>query len=103
MSILIEKWPMKAQQFLKYMQSIRFAASKFVNSGWVQYDEQYRLKKARYPESSWGIIDQELWVLLVATESVRSFNPNFESKFDARSYSGSGQRSNSFQERGRRQ
>jgi hypothetical protein len=33
MSILIEIWPMKAQQFLKYMQSIRFAASTFLNSG----------------------------------------------------------------------
>ena len=51
---------------------------------------------ARYPESSWEIIDQELFVLLVATESVRSFNPNFESKFDARTYSGAGQRSSSF-------
>jgi hypothetical protein len=68
MSILIEKWPMKAQQFLKYMQTIRFAASTFLNSGWVEYDEQCRLKKARYPESSWGIIDQELWILLVAIE-----------------------------------
>ena len=59
---------MKAQQFLKYMQTIRFAASTFLNSGWVEYDEQCRLKKARYPESSWGIIDQELWILLVAIE-----------------------------------
>jgi hypothetical protein len=50
------------------MQIIRFAASTFLNSGWVEYDEQCRLKKARYPESSWGIIDQELWILLVAIE-----------------------------------
>lgn len=38
-----------------------------VNGGWVQYDEQFRLRKARYPTSSWGVVDMELWLLCVAT------------------------------------
>lgn len=67
MSIVLEKRPNKAQEMLKYMQSVRFAASKCNSNNWVQYDEQYRLKKGNYPESSWGLIDQELWVLFVAT------------------------------------
>lgn len=68
MSIVLEKRPNKAQELLKYMQSVRFAASRCGNNNWVQYDEQYRLKKGNYPDSSWGIIDQELWVLFVATD-----------------------------------
>jgi len=31
---------------------------------WVMYDEQYRLKKSRYPTSSLGIVDQEIMVIL---------------------------------------
>jgi hypothetical protein len=34
------------------------------------YDEQYRLKKTRFPSSSWGIIDQELWILCVASSNL---------------------------------
>ncbi|CAC5401645.1 unnamed protein product [Mytilus coruscus] len=60
MAILLEKWPMKAQEYLKYMQSIRLASSRGTNNGWAVYDDQYRLKKERFPSSSWGVIDQEL-------------------------------------------
>ena len=67
MGILLEKWPLKAQEYLKYMQSVRVAASRS-NTGWVRYDEQYRLKKSRYPSSSWGVIDLELWTLCVASD-----------------------------------
>ena len=68
--IMLGKWPFKAQEYLKYMQCIRLAASKGYNNGWIAYDEQYRLKKTRLPFSSWALIDQELWVLYVATNSV---------------------------------
>ncbi|CAG2222768.1 unnamed protein product [Mytilus edulis] len=70
MAILLEKWPMKAQEYLKYMQSIRLASSRGTNNGWAVYDDQYRLKKERFPSSSWGVIDKELWVLCVVTGNV---------------------------------
>ncbi|VDI17586.1 Hypothetical predicted protein [Mytilus galloprovincialis] len=35
MAILLEKWPMKAQEYLKYMQSIRLASSRGTNNGWA--------------------------------------------------------------------
>ena len=69
MDIMLEKWPFKAREYLKYMQSIRIAASRGCNNGWVAYDEQYRIKKTRLPFSSWALIDQELWVLYIVTNS----------------------------------
>ena len=33
----------------------------------VNYDEQYRLRKATSPSSSWGVVDVELWMLCVST------------------------------------
>jgi hypothetical protein len=47
MDILLEKWPFRAREYLIYMQNIRLAASSCQNNGWLVYDEQYRLKKAR--------------------------------------------------------
>ncbi|CAG2254710.1 unnamed protein product [Mytilus edulis] len=70
MAILLEKWPMKAQEYLKYMQSIRLASSRGTNNGWAVYDDHYRLKKEHFPSSSWGVIDKELWVLCVVTGNV---------------------------------
>jgi hypothetical protein len=52
MDIMLEKWPFKAQEYLKYMQCIRLAASRGYNNGWIAYDEQYRLRKTRLPFSS---------------------------------------------------
>lgn len=66
MDILLDKWPGKAKEYLKYMHNIRLAATRNAN-GWVAYDEQFRLKKVRFPSSSWGLIDQELWIVHVAT------------------------------------
>ena len=53
MDILLEKWPFRAHEYLKYMHNIRLAASSCQNNEWLVYDGQYRLKKARFP-SSWG-------------------------------------------------
>ena len=66
MSIMLEKWPGKAQVYLKYMHVIRLAASRVSNLGWVSYDEQFRLRKARAPQSSWADVDVELWLLYVS-------------------------------------
>ena len=46
---MLEKFPNNGQEYIKYMQTVRMAASRGVNGGWVQCDEQFRLRKARYP------------------------------------------------------
>ena len=57
-SVMLEKWPNKGLEFLKYMQTVRTAASRRCPGGWVLYDEQYRLRKAHFPASSWGVVDR---------------------------------------------
>jgi hypothetical protein len=49
-SVMLEKWPKKGLAFLKYMQTVRTAASRGCPGGWVLYGEQYRLRKARFPD-----------------------------------------------------
>ena len=56
------------------MQTVRMAATREYAEGWIQYDEQYRLRKAHSPSSSWGVVDMELWMLLVSTPQD---NPHF--------------------------
>ena len=44
--IMLEKWPLKGQEMLKYLLSVRMAASRgSLGGGWINYDEQFRLKK----------------------------------------------------------
>ncbi|XP_052076053.1 uncharacterized protein LOC127714117 [Mytilus californianus] len=74
-SVMLEKWPNKGLEFFKYMQTVRMAASRGYSGGWVHYDEQFRLRKASSPFSSWGVVDMELWLLCVSTPNVSpSFN-----------------------------
>lgn len=47
---------------------------------WVMYDEQYRLKKSRYPTSSLGIVDEELW--LFCFERDNAIYPYFPASYD---------------------
>ena len=49
------------------MHRIRMAVSRGYSLGWVNYDEQYRLRKATSPTSSWGVVDMELWMLYMST------------------------------------
>jgi hypothetical protein len=35
---------------------VRIAASRGYPQGWVKYDEQYRLRKALSPSSSWDVV-----------------------------------------------
>jgi hypothetical protein len=51
MGVMLEKWPNKGQEYLKYMFNVRLAASRGSGTGWAAYDEQYRLRKARYPHT----------------------------------------------------
>jgi hypothetical protein len=67
MGVMLEKWPNKGQEYLKYMFNVRLAASWGSGTGWAAYDEQYRLRKARYPRTPWGDINMELWLLHVST------------------------------------
>ena len=52
---------------IKHMRNVRLAASRVSGIGWSIYDEQYRLRKARFPHSFWGDVDMELWLLYVST------------------------------------
>ena len=66
-SVMLEKWPIKGLEFLKYMHTVRTVASRGCPGGWVLHNEQYRLRKARFPASSWGVVDGELWMFCVTT------------------------------------
>ena len=48
------------------MSDVRLGAQRSSSLGWKPYDEQYRLRKARNPMSSWGIVDVELWLLYIS-------------------------------------
>ena len=66
-SLMLEKFPYKGLEFFKYMHRVRMAASRGYSLGWVNYGEQYRLRKATSPSSSWGVVNMELWMLCVST------------------------------------
>lgn len=76
MSIFLTTHPEHTQGLLKYMQSVRLGASRSNGMGWKQYDEQYRLRKARYPSAPWGVIDTELWLLYMQAPAVQRTVPS---------------------------
>ncbi|CAC5416742.1 unnamed protein product [Mytilus coruscus] len=49
-------------------------ASRSIGLGWKDYDQEFRLKKARNPAMSWATVDQELWLLYI--HSVQSNTPS---------------------------
>ena len=53
----------RCNELLKYMYTIRLGAKRLAGHGWVHYDEQFRLRKALNPSSSWAVVDTELWLL----------------------------------------
>lgn len=61
MNIFLCKHPEVAQDMLHYMNSVRQGARRTLD--YKKYDEQYRLRKARNPSSSWASVDGELWLL----------------------------------------
>lgn len=69
-SVLLEKFPDKAQDLLKYMRDVRLAANR--SPGWFRYDEQFRLRMASNPGIPWGQINNELWLLYVTNASSQS-------------------------------
>jgi hypothetical protein len=73
-SAMLEKWPTKGFEFLKYIQTVRTAASRGCPGGWVLYVEQYRLRKTRFPASSWGVVDSELWMFCAVQTNPLLYN-----------------------------
>lgn len=67
------------QDLLKYMQLIRLGANRCASLNWKLYDEQYRLRKAQEPSSSWANVDTKLW-LFVMQPSVNIGNTLQENK-----------------------
>ncbi|XP_050404842.1 uncharacterized protein LOC126820768 [Patella vulgata] len=63
-SIYLRGHPERVQEMLKYMHTIRLAASR--GYGWSSYDEQFRLKRSLDPSSSWSSVDFELWLIHMA-------------------------------------
>lgn len=63
-SIYVTVHPNRIQELLKYMHVIRLAAERST-MGWRLYDEQFRLRKANDPSSSWSVIDTELWLFYI--------------------------------------
>jgi len=52
------------------MHTIRIGSKQ--SEGWLVYDEQFRLRKAQDPSSSWAVIDQELWLLYLTSSNTAS-------------------------------
>lgn len=72
-SVFLEAHPTRAQELLKYMTLVRFAASKFGGWGWRSYDQQFRMRQQAHPNRSWAVIEGELWALYVAVPMNRAF------------------------------
>ena len=62
--------PHLTQGILKYMYTVRSAASRFGSYGWRQYDINFRMRQQRTPQRSWSLIDGELWDLFVISPPI---------------------------------
>ncbi|KAJ8307433.1 hypothetical protein KUTeg_015517 [Tegillarca granosa] len=58
-----------ALDLLKYCSTIRWAASKVPGPAWRQYDEQFRLHRAKKPSKSWARLDLDLWLLFISSST----------------------------------
>ncbi|KAJ8316309.1 hypothetical protein KUTeg_006323 [Tegillarca granosa] len=67
-SIYLQKYQnvQMALDLLKYCSTIRWAASKVPGPAWRQYDEQFRLRRAKKPSKSWARLDLDLWLLFIS-------------------------------------
>ncbi|KAK6181459.1 hypothetical protein SNE40_009304 [Patella caerulea] len=54
----------------------RLAASR--GEGWVEYDQQFRYKRALDPSSSWAVVDYELWLLTMSRQYTNKTLPSFK-------------------------
>ena len=87
--------PNRFQELLKYLSDVRLGAKRNASLGWKLYDEQYRLRKARNPGSSWSVVDVELWLMYMASNSspnnfVNSNNQSFPKRSKCYTFNNSG-------------
>ena len=59
-----------------YLHTIRLGARQYSSYGWLSYDEQFRIKKARCFNTSWGTVDQELWLLFMCRPAKQLARPS---------------------------
>ncbi len=82
MSLYLERHSARAAELLKYAETIRLASVQFSGFGWRTYDEQFRLRHAVNPASSWGDMDIELWVTVAAAASIGSATPRPKNRYN---------------------
>jgi len=67
-SVFLSAHPHRTQELLKYAKDIRLGAKKYDGAGWIEYDQQFRLRLARDPSNiSFANIDCELWILCMSS------------------------------------
>ena len=66
--------PAKVLDLIKYMSTIRLGASRNRGLGFRSYDDQFRLKKAFNPSSSWAEVDYELWLIYMTPQSTNQMS-----------------------------
>ncbi|XP_052674783.1 uncharacterized protein LOC128156619 [Crassostrea angulata] len=70
MSIYLSSHVDQTLSLIKYMANVKLGASRVSGGlGWREYDRQFRLKRAKDNNISWGKIDQELWLLYITPNS----------------------------------
>lgn len=78
MSIYLSAHIDETHSLIKYMANVKLGTSRVSGGlGWRDYDRQFRLKKAKDNTTSWGKIDQELWLLYI-TPNVHSVLKNYQ-------------------------
>lgn len=61
-SIMLEIFPTRARESLKYLRDVRIAATR--SNNWSKYDEQCSLRMSSQPRASWGHIYQDFWLYI---------------------------------------
>ena len=81
-SIFLAAHPHRIQEVLKYFSTIRLAAGRHSGQGWLSYDHQFRLRLGYNPTASFGIIDQELWLLCMGPSKLHTSDQGYKRCFD---------------------
>ena len=76
MSIYLKRFPNDAIPMLQYIKILRTAAYTSPGNGWINYDEQFRLRKAINPNAPWGELKSALWLTTVGSGSYNYHNSN---------------------------
>ena len=63
MLVVVNTYPGRAAELIKYLQIISRAEAKFRGLTWGHYDEQFRRHAAHDLSLTWGLVDLELWTV----------------------------------------